>query len=44
MSKKKDIKNKEKEVIESFNNAKQKQKEDFIISLEKALKFNPKKK
>ena len=44
MPKKKDKKTKVNKVVESFNNAKKKKKENFVNALEKALNFNPKKK
>ena len=44
MSKKKNEKKKSiKEIVDSFNNAKAEQKEEFVNTLEKALSFNPKK-
>ena len=42
--KKKENKNNEKKVIESFNNSTKDQKEEFVNALEQALNFNPKKK
>lgn len=45
MPKKKEDKKKNiDKVIESFNEENKEQKQEFILSLEKALNFNPKKK
>lgn len=45
MSKEKNEKKRSiKEIVDSFNNAKTEQKEEFVNALEKALNFDPKKK
>ena len=44
MPKKKEDKKKIDKIIESFNESNKEQKQEFILSLEKVLNFNPKKK